>query len=97
MLEMMGLNGAHSKDLTNRGLSRERIAANLYRSMPAGIAERQKIAAGLAKHHDLRGVPGFYYSGSRWELCGKPGILIPIADMRGYIQGLLMSSWQISI
>jgi len=88
MLEMMKLSGRHMKDLTDRGLSRDRIALNMYRSMPINLSEKRKIAAELAKRHDLRGVPGFYYSGIRWELCGKPGILIPVLDMQGYIQGL---------
>jgi hypothetical protein len=88
MLELMGITAAHKKDLQERGLPLDRIAENMYRSMPAGVSERRRIAAELAKNHDLRGVPGFYYSGGRWELCGKPGILVPIVDAQGYIQGL---------
>ena len=87
MLELMGLSAAHRSNLVTRGMSHECIDANMYRSMPAGIKERRNIAAELSKAHDLRGVPGFYYTGGRWELYGKPGILVPIVDIQGYIQG----------
>jgi DNA primase len=89
MLKAMVLTESHLWGLADRGLSAERIRRNMYRSMPKSGYERRRIAEQLAQRHDLRGVPGFYYSKhGNWELCGKPGILIPICDADGYIQGL---------
>ena len=89
MLAAMELLPSHCSNLMARGLSMERIRQNMYRSMPESYYKRRRIAENLAKRHDLRGVPGFYYSDDgRWELTGKPGILIPVCDRDGYIQGL---------
>lgn len=89
MLFNMELSGNHHENLRNRGLSSERIEKNMYRSMPESKYKRREIAQRLSRHHDLRGVPGFYYSPyGHWELAGSPGILIPICDRKGYIQGL---------
>lgn len=89
MLRTIWLSTEHRKCLQERGLSDERIEHNMYRSMPFSFYERRAIAGHLAKRHDLRGVPGFYYSKHKhWELCGKSGILIPICDADGYIQGV---------
>jgi hypothetical protein len=85
----MALTEEHRNNLRLRGLSDERISDNMYRSMPAHFYKRRSIAGFLAKRHDLRGIPGFYYSKyGYWELWGKPGLLIPICDMGGYIQGV---------
>jgi len=89
MLTAMSLTEKHLLDLTDRGLPSERVRQNMYHSMPDSSYKRRAIAGFLAKRHDLRGVPGFYYSNyGHWELWGKPGILIPICDADGYIQGL---------
>lgn len=89
MLGMMRLSGTHCQDLLNRGLPLQRIQRNMYRSMPENFYARRRIAEGLAQCHDLRGVPGFYYSKyGHWELWGKPGLLVPVCDRQGYIQGL---------
>lgn len=89
MLTAMALSMAHHKNLMSRGLSSDRIQQNKYRTMPDNMYKRRQIAEFLAKRHDLRGVPGFYYSQyGHWELAGKSGILIPICDKDGYIQGL---------
>ena len=88
MLAAMELTGTHLQDLVERGLNAERIRQNGYRSMPESPYKRRAIAQYLAKRHDLRGVPGFYSKYGRWELYGKPGILIPVRDVDGCIQGL---------
>lgn len=89
MLTAMSLTKRHMGDLTERGLSSECVRRNMYRSMPDSLYVRRAVAEHLAKRHDLRGVPGFYYSKyGHWELWGKPGILIPVCDADGYIQGL---------
>jgi len=89
MLAAMSLTDRHLRDLTERGLSPERIRQNMYRTMPFSFYERRTIAGHLEKRYDLRGVPGFYYSKyGHWELWGKTGVLIPVCDKDGYIQGL---------
>ena len=89
MLAAMSLTDQHLRDLTNRGLSSERVRQNMYRSVPDSLYKRRTVAEHLAKRHDLRGVPGFYYSKyGYWELWGKPGVLIPVCDADGYIQGM---------
>lgn len=89
MLSQMRLSEQHRTNLAERGLSRERIVQGMYRSMPEDIYKRRNIAETLAKNHNLRGVPGFYYSKyGHWELAGVPGILIPVCNPDGYIQGL---------
>lgn len=88
MLEKMPLLPKHRQNLMNRGLSRERIDRNLYRSLPENRHRRNEIARELAKWFDLRGIPGFFYPDGKWALCGKPGILIPVLNPDGYIQGL---------
>ncbi len=89
MLSEMELTKQHRANLAERGLSYGRIEQGMYRSMPEDSYKRRKIAENLAGRHDLRGVPGFYYSKYRhWELAGVPGMLIPICDQDGYIQGL---------
>ena len=89
MLTAMSLTESHLSDLTGRGLPSGRVRHNMYRSMPRSFYKRRAIAGFLANRHDLRGVPGFYYSQyGHWELWGKPGVLIPICDADGYIQGL---------
>ena len=89
MLKTMGLADKHLWDLTDRGLPPDTVQRKMYRSMPQSQYKRREVAECLAKRYDLRGVPGFYYSKyGRWELCGKPGILIPVCDAAGYIQGL---------
>lgn len=89
MLSAMTLSRQHEENLLSRGLSQKCIRRNMYRSMPENAYLRCQIAGHLAKRHDLYGVPGFYYSRyGHWELAGKPGILIPVCDRNGYIQGL---------
>jgi len=89
MLSAMSLTEYHLRNLTGRGLSTEHVRLNMYRSMPDSSYKRRAIAEHLAKRHDLRGIPGFYYSKyGHWELWGKPGVLIPVCDADGYIQGL---------
>lgn len=87
MLGLMGLSHRHRTALLERGFSAQRVEENLYRSVPAQT-ERDRIAETLSKAHDLRGVPGFYTWEGRWRLTGVPGILIPVCNPEGYIQGL---------
>lgn len=88
MLSMMTLSEAHRQNLLNRGLSQQRIDANMYRTAPADWRQRREIAYILAKRYPLAGVPGFFTRSGGWSLWGKPGILIPYLTVDGYIQGV---------
>jgi hypothetical protein len=72
-------------------LSDERIARNMYRTLPDGEPARKFLASMLAGFYDLHGAPGFYTTtdaGGCWSIAGKSGLLIPVCDMHGYIRGL---------
>ena len=89
MLKTLPLSEKHRMNLLERGLSDERIRRNMYRTMPKDLLQRRRVAQYLARHHDLRGVPGFYYSQyGYWELWGKSGVLIPVRDANDNIQGM---------
>jgi predicted RNA-binding Zn-ribbon protein involved in translation (DUF1610 family) len=89
MLSHLTLCGKHRGDLRGRGLSDERIERNMYRTLPDGGASRRFLASMLSGFYDLPGIPGFYTDKTgRWDIDGKGGLLIPVCDMQGYIQGL---------
>ena len=89
MLSHLELSPKHKADLLSRGLSEERIAQNLYRSLPAGDRPRRFLAGMLADFHDLEGIPGFYVDDNGyWNISGHSGLLVPYCDKDGYIQGM---------
>ena len=88
MLMHLELSPKHRADLLARGLNEERIRQNMYRSLPQSRAARQFLSGILADFHDLEGIPGFYVNNGRWDIAGRPGLLIPYCDKDGYIQGL---------
>ena len=88
MLLHLELSPKHKADLLARGLSEERIAQNMYRSLPQSHSARRFLAGMLADFHDLEGIPGFYVRNGYWDIAGRSGILIPYCDKNGYIQGL---------
>lgn len=87
MLSLLSLSEHHKQNLLNRGLSEERICENRYRSMPADWQTRKQIANKMSQNYDLRGMPGFFTQDGQWNLCGKAGIIIPVCNINGYIQG----------
>jgi len=89
MLNHLALSDNHLSNLRCRGLSDERIARNMYRTLPQSEAARRFLAGMLAGFHDLSGIPGFYKDkDGYWTIAGKGGLLIPVCDKGGYIQGL---------
>lgn len=88
MLEMLTLSDKHRKNLHERGLPDKMIEGNMYRSMPETWSERERIADRLADMFDLSGMPGFFTKRCKWQLYGKPGILIPVCTKDSLIQGL---------
>lgn len=90
LLSTLTLSGEHREELRRRGLTDEEIAAAGYRTSPTGdrLAIAQSVAAGLGPDA-LLGVPGFFQAKhGAWVLGGKPGILIPVRDQEGHVQGL---------
>lgn len=89
MLSHLELSPKHKADLLARGLTEERIAQNMYRSLPAGDQSRRLLAGMLADFHDLDGIPGFYVDDEGyWNISGYSGLLVPYRDRKGYIQGM---------
>lgn len=89
LLEMLTLSSDHFDNLRNRGLTDMEIERLGYRtSIPYGckaITEKL-IEAGT----EVKGVPGFYQDkdGAWTFIRAKRGILIPMRDLQGRIQGL---------
>ncbi|MCL2106958.1 MAG: DUF3854 domain-containing protein [Oscillospiraceae bacterium] len=88
LLAKLSLAPDHQHNLTNRGLSPEAIARNGYRTTPlVGIKALAKQL--LAEGHALQGVPGFFRDNDQWSFVPEQrGILIPVRDVQGRIQGL---------
>jgi len=89
MLEHLALNEKHRENLLGRGLSKDRIEQNEYRSLPESHKARLLLAGMLSVFHDLDGIPGFFQNGAgRWNIAGAPGLMIPCRDRYGLIQGM---------
>lgn len=88
-LSKLTLSSDHRENLLNRGLTVDEIEKLGYKTMPfLGLTTmaKQLRAEGLY----LSGVPGFYKSSNdNWTFIHeKRGILIPVKDIQGRIQGL---------
>ncbi|MCL2299604.1 MAG: toprim domain-containing protein, partial [Firmicutes bacterium] len=88
LLAKLSLASDHQQNLINRGLSPEVIARNGYRTTPlvSGKALSKQL---LSEGHTLAGVLGFYMKEGQWSFVPEQrGILIPVRDVQGHIQGL---------
>jgi len=88
LLSMISLAPDHMRKLISRGLPEQAILQNEYRTTPVvgGKALAKQIQA---KGHSLIGVPGFYKDSGGWTFISMwRGILIPVRDIQGRIQGL---------
>ncbi len=89
VLSVLNLAGEHRENLRGRGLTDENISRLGYKSVPVGsgidIADRL-----LGRGAQLAGVPGFFRTKSgQWAFVHqRPGILIPVKDIYGQVQGL---------
>ncbi len=89
LLAKLSLAKDHADNLLSRGLSERDIEQNGYKTTP--VAGMRVLARQLqAEGHYLSGVPGFYRNEDDewafvWE---KRGILIPVRNRSGEIQGL---------
>ena len=89
MLSKLSLASDHHENLLSRGLTDDQIQRFGYKTMPvvgyAAIAKQLQ-----SEGHYLAGVPGFYHNKDGcWTLINeKRGILVPVRDPDGKIQGL---------
>ena len=88
LLQSLTLASDHRENLLSRGLSPEEIHRLGYKTTPvlgfSSLAKRLR-----EKGLYLAGVPGFYKNQSQWTLkIPGRGILIPVRDIQGQIQGL---------
>lgn len=88
LLSKLTLASDHRQNLRNRGLSDEEIDRLGYRTTP--VVGMQTIARQLqSSGYYLSGVPGFYRKDGNWSFaCESRGILIPVRDSKGRIQGM---------
>ena len=89
LLSMLGLANAHRDNLHRRGLSDRDIAQLGYKSMPM-VNNSELVQHVLETGADPQGVPGFFRTKAGWWsfVHQRSGVLIPVRDMRGRIQGL---------
>ena len=87
-LNCLSLASDHRENLLARGLSDSQIDALGYKTTPVvGMASIAKHL--LADGFYLSGVPGFYRRDDQWTFVSESrGILIPVRDLEGRIQGL---------
>jgi hypothetical protein len=89
MLASLALDQRHLANLRFRGFSDDRAERNMYRSLPKSENARLALARMLTNFYDLSGIPGFYRDKSgAWTVAGEPGLLIPVRDKEGLIQGM---------
>ncbi len=88
LLDSLELSPEHRENLLERGLTLEAITAGGYRTLPYGKAVRDALAASLAQGFDLMHVPGFYTANGIWQFTAWSGLLIPVCDYLGRIQGI---------
>ena len=88
LLSKLTLASDHRQNLRNRGLSDEEIDRLGYRTTP--VVGMQTIARQLqSSGYYLSGVPGFYRKDGKWSFaCESRGVLIPVRDSKGRIQGM---------
>ena len=88
LLDQLTLASDHRANLISRGLPLDALPRLGYKTTPAvGTAAIAKRL--LADGHYLTGVPGFYREDVQWKFVHEArGILIPVRDFRGRIQGL---------
>jgi len=93
LVDKLSLSDEHIENLINRGLTpdeAEKLKAEGYRTFPANAFQRMKIAQEINdKHKDtIYSVAGFHKTKNGLpNFTGYPGIMIPVKDPFGAIQG----------
>jgi len=86
LVSVLSLQDYHRESLKKRGLPDQMINILKYRSTPQ--QDLKKIVSDLLKTGaDLEGIPGFYGRNVKKIVRRKPGILIPVKTLWGYISG----------
>ncbi len=84
------LSREHEAKLRARGFDPITIRVNGYASTPPP-AYAANVARALTAQYNLEGVPGFYRECGQWRMVRMDqGILIPVRDIHGRIQGLMI-------
>lgn len=90
LLSELSLSQKHMEDLMKRGLTKEQIEEQQYRSVPI-FGTKSLVRILVAHGCTVKGVPGFYLDkDGEWNLnfsAKFSGILIPIISVEGRIQG----------
>jgi len=89
LLRNLSLAGDHRQNLQSRGLTNDVIDRHGYKTTPVfGFTALAKML--MAEGLTLDGVPGFYHNeAGQWAFVQEQrGILIPVRDIQGRIQGL---------
>lgn len=88
LLKSLGLSKEHYNDLIRRGLRKQDIINNGYRSFP--IKDFDKIASNIRlKGIELKGIPGFYKENGNWSLRKYyDSYMIPVRNLFKEIQGI---------
>ena len=89
LLEKLSLASDHTENLLGRGLKEDEIVKLGYKTTP--VVGMTKIAKELVQEGcELSGIPGFYQTESdAWKFTiNQRGILIPVRDDKGRIQGM---------
>jgi len=87
LLKALPLTPNHRKHLVDRGFTQKELNGLCYGSLPN--YERRVIVHQLQQQGlKLAGIPGFWLKNGEVDLHGSPGILIPVRDAIGFIQGL---------
>lgn len=88
LLNKLTLASDHYENLLNRGLSEQAIKINGYKTTPL-IGNKLLASKLLEDGCYLSGVPGFFKKNGEWSFKNtQRGILIPVRDIDGQIQGL---------
>lgn len=88
LLDIFDLSEKHKKNLLERGLPENVIERNGYKTLATDPQMRKNICRYLSKVFDLSRIPGFYKDGDEWDYIDTSGIVIPVRDLEGRIQGL---------
>jgi hypothetical protein len=89
LLAALRLDARHRENLRARGLDDAQIARGGYATMPQ--EGRGYVARDLFDQFgdELARVPGFYqWEDGRWAIAGYSGLLVPVRDVAGAIEGL---------
>ena len=88
LLDHCRLSNKHQFDLLKRGLDEREIVKLGYKSVPRNT--REVVGDIVRKGVELKGIPGFYMTKNKqWDISHYgTGILLPVCDEAGRIQGI---------